>query len=316
MLNLLRDPVWQFIGAVLALVAAVITLIAQKTRKRLSYEVVARTPLITIKDELVDRLRVLYEEKPVENPSLVVLTLTNTGNAPIEPQDFKGSLSISLSSPSVILTAGVTETDPPGLNVCHRISGSQLLVEPLLLNPGDSISLKMLVGECHGPLKVDARISGVKAIDRHIEGFRSFISLSLTGIACVTAALIWLVVDKPSIPSGFLAVLGYLFLILAWVVNRKLRRRLFEIPRLVGELILFPVQERRSHGAVRPVFPNASETGHTVLERETALTAASRRIPTGATPTADSSMNQGQDQSDKGMEAVQNRVGTEYGKQE
>ena len=55
MIELLRDPLWQFVGAILGFVAIGITIIIfwlQRTRKSLSYEILSNTSLLTIKEEL------------------------------------------------------------------------------------------------------------------------------------------------------------------------------------------------------------------------------------------------------------------------
>lgn len=50
--EILRDPVWQFIGAIFALAAIVIVVIIywmQRQRKSLSYEIISCTPLLSVK---------------------------------------------------------------------------------------------------------------------------------------------------------------------------------------------------------------------------------------------------------------------------
>ena len=55
MIELFRDPIWQFIGAALAFIAiivSVVTVVVQQRKKSLAYEILARTPLLTVNDEV------------------------------------------------------------------------------------------------------------------------------------------------------------------------------------------------------------------------------------------------------------------------
>ena len=52
MFDLLRDPLWQFIGALLALLAigvSVALYLIQRRKKRLSYEIVSNSSLLTMR---------------------------------------------------------------------------------------------------------------------------------------------------------------------------------------------------------------------------------------------------------------------------
>jgi membrane protein YdbS with pleckstrin-like domain len=64
--DFLRDPMWQFAGAlfaVFALVVAVIAIFAQVKRKQLSYEIVNNIPLLTLEEEIAGKLRVLLRRR-------------------------------------------------------------------------------------------------------------------------------------------------------------------------------------------------------------------------------------------------------------
>jgi hypothetical protein len=70
---------WQFVGALLALVAillSVILFLAQRKRKSLAYEVVSRTALLSVAEEIEGKLKILYQGKPIRKVHLVILKLT------------------------------------------------------------------------------------------------------------------------------------------------------------------------------------------------------------------------------------------------
>ena len=90
MLEILRDPVWQFVGAVLALLAIAITIwvyFAQRPRKRLLVERVARVPLITVGADRIPGLQITIDGHQIERATVVVVLVRNLGNAPLAAKD-------------------------------------------------------------------------------------------------------------------------------------------------------------------------------------------------------------------------------------
>lgn len=119
MIDLLRDPVWQFVGAVLAAIAIVIAVFfyyRQRKRKRLSYQILANTPVLTVDEQIRGKLKVSYEDIPVQNLKLLLLKFINTGNLPIATGDFERPLSISFDSEAKILSSEVIASSPSDLS--------------------------------------------------------------------------------------------------------------------------------------------------------------------------------------------------------
>jgi hypothetical protein len=89
-MDILRDPIWQFVGAILGLIAIIISIMLfwiQHQRKSLSFEIIHNAYLVRSKDEVKDKLKILYEKKPIENLLLLIVRLVNTGNVPILASD-------------------------------------------------------------------------------------------------------------------------------------------------------------------------------------------------------------------------------------
>jgi hypothetical protein len=90
-MEFLRDPIWQFVGAIIAVIgviAAVWIYSLQKSKKSLSYNILASNELLTASEEIRGRIKILFDKKPVENVHLLVMQITNDGNLPILPADF------------------------------------------------------------------------------------------------------------------------------------------------------------------------------------------------------------------------------------
>jgi hypothetical protein len=167
MMGLFRDPVWQFIGAVLAAIAigiAILLYYRQRRRKRLGYQILANTPVLTVDEEIRGKIKVSYEDIAVRNLQLLLLKFINTGNVPIATVDFERPLSISFGSDAKILSSEVIASSPSDLSPSISATTQGILVAPLLLNPNDYFTIKALVTERQGGVSVTARIIGVERV--------------------------------------------------------------------------------------------------------------------------------------------------------
>jgi len=164
--DLVRDPAWQFVGAIVAVIAIAATFavyLLQRERKEFSFGVFYQTPLLTVAEELAARVRVTFDGNAIRNLRLVVLGFKNSGNRPIVTSDFEREVRITMSSGSTILSCDISKQSPANLDVQAAIHGHELRLSPVLLNPHDYVLLKLLVG-CDSPIVplVDARIVGVR----------------------------------------------------------------------------------------------------------------------------------------------------------
>lgn len=156
------------VSVVIAFVGISLTLYL-RNRKGLSYEVVTNVPVIRVRRDARDDIEIRYKGTPVQDVQLVTIRIRNSGNTPIRPDEFFGSVTIRIRGQ--MLASDIIETIPSGLlinggggsspNECH------IQFEPLLLNPGDSITYKVLLTNYSGSdedISVTGRIAGVKAI--------------------------------------------------------------------------------------------------------------------------------------------------------
>ena len=175
MWEMLRDPVWQGIGAVIGVAGIVSTIILgvvlyrlQRRRKELGYRVLSQTRVVSVEAELAERVQVLYEGRLVSDVHLVVVEIVNWGNQPIVAQDYEHPLGFHTGETSRILTAELTESEPDGLPASPTISQTRhtVTVDPLLLNPGDTFKVRILVSDFGGTVEVATRIEGVKKVTK------------------------------------------------------------------------------------------------------------------------------------------------------
>src|SRR5215207_9277121 len=96
-MDLLRDPMWQFAGAVLSILAIAVSIILyllQRNRKELSYFIISKTPLVNVAKDVGDKLEIRFDGKVVRAVHLIVVRIFNSGNVPILPIDFQRDVSI------------------------------------------------------------------------------------------------------------------------------------------------------------------------------------------------------------------------------
>jgi len=247
MLDLFRDPVWQFVGVVLGIGASVAIYRLQKLNKRLYYEIISRTTLLTVREELENKVQVLYEGSPVQSLTVFLVRVWNAGSEPIKSSDFERPLSFAAVEPAQILTVVTTAVLPESLTPELFFEAHSLTVAPMLLNPGDSLTLKVLVKNASASLKPDARIVGVTRIQEGdgasrrattlVVGMLMFFAGTAVAFFYVGRAVAALPAEWPQLPLAAkmaltVAIIGYLlagYAALGHVIFIRFRRLLLRI---------------------------------------------------------------------------------------
>lgn len=112
----------------------------------------------------VDGLRLYLDGKELINPHLSVLEVENDGRKPIASNAFEGPIEIEVSGAAVI-QAVVTESVPWSLRPIIGSDEHHVILQPLLLNPGDMVSIAVLTIGGVPELSARGRILGVQDIN-------------------------------------------------------------------------------------------------------------------------------------------------------
>jgi len=161
--TMLRDPMVRTILAIVAICMTAVFFLAGRRRKRLSY-LLSDTLVLGVHEAVnPSRVQILFDGAPVTEVRLVTITVSNWGNEAIRVDDFERPLRFSWSQPAKILTAEVIEVSPESLQPTIKAGANEIVVDPLLLNPGDWLRIKTLINQVT-KLSVDARIVGVKRV--------------------------------------------------------------------------------------------------------------------------------------------------------
>jgi len=217
LVTILRDPMVRTILAIVAICLTVALFLVGRRRKRLSY-LLSDTRVLGIHESVSpSRVQILFDGTPVTEVHLVTITVSNWGNEPIRAEDFERPLRFSWSEPAKILTAEVIEGSPETLKPRIDVGASEVVLTPLLLNPGDSFRITTLINQV-SKLSVDARIVGVKQINKFVSSGKVTSDRTLRLLAFM----------------GFAGVL-IILLILAgqalglWVANGRAEQRIIKV---------------------------------------------------------------------------------------
>ena len=158
--DVLGSPVWTALATLLAAAAIGVSVWLSRrnrTRKSMSYEI-SVTELVSLHsaaDNAKGRIKIYFDDEEIERVHLVEAEIRNTGNVPVMENDFDQPLMIELGEGASPLTVDVADTSPSDLRPQAAGYKTGVVLAPLLLNPGDGLTLKILTRnlrqtpECH-----------------------------------------------------------------------------------------------------------------------------------------------------------------------
>jgi hypothetical protein len=176
---MLRKYLWQFLGAILALGAIFSTydvFIRSRPVKELQVILNSASPLVSEKPLTPENIhtsssmQLTFNNNVVSNAILYHVTVKNTGNQPIVESDYSKPLFFSFMPMDEILELAITESIPSNIGmIINKTSAYQAAVDPVLLNPGDMVSINFIVAipedvSLIERLQIGGRIVGVKEI--------------------------------------------------------------------------------------------------------------------------------------------------------
>jgi hypothetical protein len=163
-LRTLANPVLLGFAGVVALLGIALTVVLyRRTRviRQLSFGVTSR-PLARVDPTAASRVRLYYANQRITDASVVEITLDNTGSAAIQPSDLAGPVHITFAGTAYGLEDSVDIARAPvGLRPQLTLDRAELSIQPFLLNPGESLSVSLLVANYSEPPVLTARVTGI-----------------------------------------------------------------------------------------------------------------------------------------------------------
>lgn len=94
----LRDPIWQFIGVIVAILIPLAAFALQRNKKELTYEVISNTPILrSVGTHTTSKIQVTLNNRPVTKARILVVRVKNSGSASTRTSDFDQNNPIAFS---------------------------------------------------------------------------------------------------------------------------------------------------------------------------------------------------------------------------
>ena len=203
---------WQIIGVVVAISVPVVLFLIQRwiQRKALSYDIISHTPLLNIQGKNKWDIQILFNKNPVQDVDLIEIKIFNSGYQEIRPTDYERPISFYFGGNTQILSAEKSEVNPESLLPSVRIDGTSVLLDPILLNPKDSITVKMLASRYERKPTPNARIAGIKDIRNAQESRKNMaIFKAVMGMIVGTLGIFGLFKLSPPDATIFLSLFSF-----------------------------------------------------------------------------------------------------------
>jgi hypothetical protein len=155
-------------GLIVAIIAIPVTFVVARRyrdRRELSYEISTTPSLLSVDEVIKRRVEIRYEGREVRNLSGATVTIRSAGNRGVEiPRKSETETPITLTfghSAEIIGEPRVTKTNPDHLDATVTATHGKVVLEPMLLNPGESVSIFSLLTNPRAEVKVEGHIKDV-----------------------------------------------------------------------------------------------------------------------------------------------------------
>jgi hypothetical protein len=249
MWDILSSPVWQSIGAATTMLSFLVYW-RLKPRRELSWTVIAEQDIAEVRSDEVafgKRVRVLFDDREVEHVRLGLIRIANTGNREIRADAFERPMELRAAnrqgSDGEILLAEHAASVPDTIRTEISVSDGIARIKPLLLNPGDSFTVRCLEGgQRKVRLQLDSRIAGVSIVEGDDPQVAAE-SLQVTGLLFVMGGFIYYMVwaaagvnIRAFLPGTVVVMFGGAALwVLGLARERRLRRLAEKLARRTAE---------------------------------------------------------------------------------
>jgi hypothetical protein len=188
-----HDPFGQFVIYVAVTlfvgIATILTTIwisrKQRSKKEISYQVISDAPIASVSKELENRVTVHVDGKPVGSARQVVLEIYNSGNVAVSRDDYDMPINFTFKE-SLVIGGDILSTEPENLiNTIDKKTfinvfvfdpnkgfvPDSAVIDKILLNPKESITLTFLLSGAYSKLDVGGRIINGEIVKYHSNSY-------------------------------------------------------------------------------------------------------------------------------------------------
>jgi hypothetical protein len=205
--DLWSNPIWNpldFLAGIILGIAPLIYAYIRREKKELSYIRISDTSLVNINNKrYAEDVKVTYLGVPSKTLQLIRLKIINTGNLPIDKEDFKEPLTFVDRKPlkdgkvTGIFLLDFPEKSQKELKPKPTTHNNRVGIEGILLNQKDSITIDILnidAGNYKAVLDVQMRVKGVEKIKElepsYLQQFSYFEASIIAGIIGVAVGIL------------------------------------------------------------------------------------------------------------------------------
>ncbi len=144
--SIIRDPIWQFIGVIIAVIALIIAILPFFGKdKALQIVILSRSSLVKIDESVVNEFTIPFQDKTIESLDLITIKLENSGKQSIRPEDYEIPITFIFPESSTVIGAKVVETFPPNIPFDVSSQDNRAIISKSLFNEGEKIILEFKV---------------------------------------------------------------------------------------------------------------------------------------------------------------------------
>ncbi len=157
---------WLVLAATIASVVGPLWLWRFDLQSRaLSISSSSSTALTPASSHVAADLQISLAGRTLKAPYSTIIEISNSGSKPILATDIEGNIDLEVVGESRLVQAQVIEKRPRSLAPTLTTAGQTASVQPLLLNPGDKITVAILTENGKPTLLPRARIAGIPDIE-------------------------------------------------------------------------------------------------------------------------------------------------------
>jgi hypothetical protein len=159
---------WKFYAMLIPAIAGVVLPVllwqVDLASRALSVRLISSVALQPAPSQPIQDLQMTLDGVKIDSPYLSTLEISNEGSKPISTSDFESPLVISLAPGATNVRARITSRKPLNINGVLAMTPSAVTLQPLLLNPSDSLTLAIISSGTSPVFDAQARISGISKV--------------------------------------------------------------------------------------------------------------------------------------------------------
>ena len=154
------------LGAVSGLFLLILYILDRR-KKRLTCFILPPVSFTDIPEHLTKKIKIFYNDQPVDDLSRITVMIRNTGNVEIPKEDFDGPIIFQFDEQTKIIECNVVSSTPEDVRVNLEPRGNnQIKCNIGLLNKGDEITLQFICSCKRSTVPhVHGRVKGISKIE-------------------------------------------------------------------------------------------------------------------------------------------------------